>query len=423
VSSSVNDPLVLARAVHFAATLLAAGAVGFIVLVAEPAAGTVKFGGFSTLRRRLIILIWLALAVAVFSGAIWLVFLASDILGTSIADVCLHGGAWPVLTDTRFGLVWCIRLALALLLAVLLPWPTTRWLQISVAVAFLVLPALVGHAGATPGMAGNLHLASDMLHLLAAGAWLGGLPAFVIFLWRASDNFGRGWHAPVVRVVDRFSRLGVFSVGILLASGLVNSWNLLNGPRDLIASNYGRLVALKIALFGAMVALATVNKFYLSPRLPSPAALRSLRRNSLAEICLGLCVLMFVALLGTLPPSEHVHTASTGIPSDAAFVHIHTSEVTADVTIEPGRAGRVEVTIRVLREDLSNYPAKEVRLELDPPTASAQTIERPAIEQPNGSWLVNDLKLAPSGIWTTRVIVRPTAGDPIVLDARVVIER
>ena len=99
--------------------------------------------------------VWLALAVAVVSGAVWLVLLASDILGASFADVCLHGGAWPVLTDTRFGLVWCIRLALALLLALLLPWPATRWLQITIAAAFLALPALVGHAGATPGLAGT----------------------------------------------------------------------------------------------------------------------------------------------------------------------------------------------------------------------------------------------------------------------------
>ena len=135
---------------------------------------------------------------------------------------------------------------------------------------------MVGHAGATPGLAGDLHLVSDMLHLLAAGAWLGGLPAFAFLLWRARRNAGRRRDALVVRVVDRFSLLGVFSVGILLASGLVNSWSLLNGPRDLIASDYGRLVALKIVLFGAMVAIATVNKFYLTPRLPRPAALRAL---------------------------------------------------------------------------------------------------------------------------------------------------
>ena len=209
----------------------------------------------------------------------------------------------------------------------------------------------------------------------------------------------------------------------MLASGLVNSWSLLNGPRDLVATNYGRLVALKIILFGVMVAIAAVNKFYLTPRLPQPAALRALRRNSLAEICLGLFVLTFVALLGTLPPSVHVHAASVGIPSDAAFVHIHTSEVMADVTIEPGRAGRTDVTIRVSREDSSSYPAKDVRLELDSPAAGGQTIKRTAIEQPDGSWLVNDLTLAPSGIWATRVSVRPGSGDPIVLDAPIVIER
>ncbi len=372
------DPLILVRGVHFAATLLAAGTTGFIFGVAEPATSKT---GFATLHRQLTMWIWLALAVAVISGAVWLVLLALDILGTSIADVCLHGGAWSVLTDTRFGLVWCIRLALALLLALLLPWRATRWLQITIAAAFLGLLALVGHAGATPGPAGDLHLVSDILHLLAAGAWLGGLPAFAFFLWQAGRGTGRARDAATVRVVDRFSRLGVLSVGILLASGLVNSWSLLNGPRDLIASDYGRLVALKIALFGAMVAIAAVNKFYLTPRLPTAAALRALRRNSLAEICLGLCVLVFVAVLGTQPPAAHVHAASTGIPPDAAFVHIHDHEVMADVTIEPGRAGRTDVTIRVSREDFSNYPAKDVRLALDPPSAGAQTIDRAAIEQ------------------------------------------
>ena len=99
------------------------------------------------------------------------------------------------------------------------------------------------------------------------------------------------------------------------------------------------------------------------------------------------------------------------------------SEVMADVTIEPGRAGRTDVTIRVSREDLSHYPAKDVRLELDPPSAGGRTIGRAAIEQPDGSWLVNDLTLAPAGIWAARVIVRSVNGDPIVLDAPVVIER
>jgi len=419
----VADPLILARAVHFAATVLAAGTVGFVALVAEPAAHAAGSTAIGLLRRQLNWMVWFALAIAVLSGAVWLVLLSSSILGSSIIDVCLHGGAWSVLTDTRFGLVWCARLAIALTLGLLLLWPATRWLQVTAAATFLAFPAIVGHAGATPGWGGELYLASDMLHLLAAGAWLGGLPAFALLLWHTRRGTQHHRNKLAVLATGRFSVLGILSVGALLASGLINSWNLLGSPRAIIVTDYGRLVALKIALFGAMIALAAVNRFYLTPQLPKPAAFRGLQRNSVAEICLGLCVLLFVGILGTLPPAAHVHATPVGIPPDASFVHIHAAEAMADVTIDPGRAGRTDVMIRVSREDLSLFPAKDVRLALDPPTAGGQTLERTAVKQSDGTWLIDGLTIAQSGIWTARVIVQPSQGEPIVLDAPIVIAR
>ena len=417
------DPLIFVRAVHFAATVLTSGTVAFMVLVAGPAAPVMKTAGFAALRRRLVMLIWIALAVAILSGAAWLVLLASDILGTSIADVCLHGGAWPVITDTRFGVVWSVRLVLALLLGLLVLWPATRNLQLAAAAALIALPALVGHAGATPGTPGDFHLVSDMVHLLAAGAWLGSLPALVLLLTQAYRAAQPAWNNFATIATHRFSILGMFSVGGLLATGIVNSWNLLGGPRDLVATDYGRLVALKIALFASMVAIATVNRFYLTPRLPKRTALRALRRNSVAEICLGLCVLLFVGMLGTLPPAAHVHTRPAGIPPDAAFTHIHDADAMADVIIDPGRAGRADATIRVLREDFSQFPAKEVRLMLDPPKAGARAVEQTATERADGIWLVNAIEISESGIWTVRVIVTTRRGKRIVLDAPIVIER
>jgi len=416
----IADPLILIRGVHIAATLFACGTVAFVVVVAEPAATRVR-ASFAAFRHQLTVLTWFALALAILSGAAWLVLLASDILGTSIADVCLHGGAWPVLFDTRFGLVWCVRLVLALLLGVLIRQPATRGLQLAAAAALMALPALVGHAGASPGMAGNLHLVSDMVHLLAAGAWLGGLPAFALLLARARSE--TGWDDVAVTATRRFSVVGIPSVGGLLASGLTNSWFLLSGPRDLVATDYGRLVALKIGLFAAMVAIAVVNRFYLTPRLPEPSTLRALQRNTIAEIGLGLCVVLFVAMLGALPPVAHVHTAPANIPPDAAFVHIHAPEAMADVTVDPGRAGTAQVTIRVVREDFSRFPAKVVRLVLEPPTPGSGQLERDAVEQSDGSWGVNGIPLAESGIWTVRVIVTPSKGESILLDAPIVIER
>lgn len=417
------DPLTLVRGLHFAATLLASGTVSFIGLIALHAGGAKMPTDVIVLRGRLTVVIWLALAVAVLSGAAWLVLLASDILGASIADVCLHGGAWPILVDTRFGVVWCVRFALAALLALLVLVPATQSVQIAVAAAFVALPALVGHAGATPGMTGNIHLGSDMMHLLAAATWLGGLPAFVLVLWQARRTGSTPWKNFAVQATHRFSVLGILSVGILLASGLTNSWYLLSGPRDLVTSDYGRLVGLKIGLFAAMVAIASVNRFYLTPRLPEPAALRALQRNGFTEIGLGLIVLMFVGMLGTLPPAAHVHTAPADVPPEAAFVHIHASQAMAEVTIDPGRAGMTDVAIRVLREDFSRFPAKEVRLTLEPPTSGSRRIEQSAIEQSDGSWRVNGIILVEPGIWTVRVIVSPDKGDAIPLDAPIVIER
>jgi copper resistance protein D len=422
----IAEPLVFARWIHLAATATAAGTAGIMVLVAEPSACICAPAGFADLRRQLVMVTWGALALAILSGAAWLALLASDILGASLVDVCLHGGAWPVIADTRFGIVWCARLLLALLLGLLLPWPATGTIQLAAAAGFMALPALIGHAGATPGTAGDIHLISDVVHLLAAGAWLGGLPALALILRHAASSDEQAWREFAVRMTHRFSVLGILCVAALLASGIVNSWNLLGGPRDLVTTDYGRLVALKIGLFVAMVAIATVNRFYLTPRLPELGALRGLTRNSVAEIGLGLCVLLFVGMLGTLPPSAHVHPVTAAIPPDAAYVHIHTEEAMADVTIDPGRAGHAAVTIRVSREDFSRYPAKDVRLSLDPPKApmgGPHAPDRPAVEQIDGSWLVDAAALAVPGIWTVRVIVTPPAGEPIVLDAPVVIER
>jgi copper transport protein len=215
----------------------------------------------------------------------------------------------------------------------------------------------------------------------------------------------------------------VTSVGALVASGLVNSWNLLVAPDELWTTDYGRLLMLKIGLFAAMVSIAAVNMFYLTPQLPAPAALRALQRNSWAEISLGLCVLIFAGALGTLAPTAHVHAPPTNIPPDAAFVHIHGTGIMADVTIDPGHTGPANVTIRVSREDFSRYPAKDVRLALDPPPAGGQKIERGAIMQIDGTWLVNGIEIAPSGNWTVRVIVTRARGEPIVLDGPIVIER
>jgi len=410
------DPLIFVRAVHFAATALAAGTVSFRVLALGPSSPSL-WNAFERASRWLV---WGGLLVAAGSGAIWLIWLASDIFGASLVNVCLHGGAWSVLNGTRFGEVCIARLALALTLAVLLTFPASRWLQLAIAAALIGSMALIGHAGATPDAAGRVHLVSDTAHLLAAAAWVGALPALVLLLHQARDET-----ADAGPIVHRFSNLGVAAVGTLIATGSINSWNLLAGPRDLIVTDYGRLLLLKIALFAAMLGIASVNRYRLTPQLHAPGVVRALARNSLIEIGLGLGVFLFVGALGTMAPSlhNHIHIPTQQVPADAAFVHIHSEEAMADVTIEPGRVGAASVAVLLMREDFSIFTAKEVKLLLTPQAAAAAApIARTMVRKPDGGWRVEGVDLSQSGVWTVKITIETRAESEIVLDAPVVID-
>ena len=124
-----------------------------------------------------------------------------------------------------------------------------------------------------------------------------------------------------------------------------------------------------------------------------------------------------------MAPTAHTVLPPVDIPADAAFVHIHSEEAMADVTVDPGRAGRANVSIRVSNEDSSEFPTNDVHLTLDPPAPGPARIERAAVRQSDGTWAVDGVDLPAPGNWTVRVIIAGNYGKKIVLDGPIVIER
>jgi putative copper resistance protein D len=427
----LGDPLAYVRAVHFAATIAAAGTVIFAVIVAMPAfaAAQLSAGDIERLRRRWIGLVWASLAVAAVSGAIWLVLLAADIYAAPLAEVWHDGGISTVATATRFGQISLARLVAAVLLAASLPAAVRGpWRAAAVALAILVLigPAWTGHAGATPGVAGQLPLTADALHLLAAGAWFGGLPPLAMLLAASLQHKEPRWATAAASAVRRFSVLGVISVGTLLASGIVNSWYEVGTINNLFATSYGQLVLAKVALFLAMVALASVNRFYLTPRLANANVVRRLCQTSLAETALGFAVVVVVGFLGAMAPASHMHghPASGAVPEGAAFVHIHSNAGMADVTIAPGRVGIARATIRLWNEDFAPLTAEKLTFSLMLRAAEngSKLIMRSPMRDQDGGWTVDRLELPQAGNWT--VVIDATLADKrhLLLDAPIAIE-
>jgi len=166
-----------------------------------------------------------------------------------------------------------------------------------------------GHGAATEGRVGDLHLASDIAHLLAAAAWLGALAALGLLLASAKRLRTKEDVAAAHRALEGFSVAGTLIVGIIVATGLVNAW-LLVGPdqvQELGDTLYGRLLVAKLALFLGMVLLASINRYRLTPALAAAAhdpraVIGALRRSLAFETAAAVSILALVAWLGTLMP-------------------------------------------------------------------------------------------------------------------------
>lgn len=321
----MGDPLIAVRAINFASTIIIAGAAVFSILIAEPVwqrAKVLAGDQFEPFTKRMRYVLWSGLVVAVASGVVWLVLAAADITNEAWTEVIGDGAAWAVLTQTQFGLVSQTRLLFAGVLVVLLVLPgRTRdhvpsWLRVPIAaMAALLLGSLAwtGHAGGATGVGGRLHLLSDVLHVLAAGAWIGGLVPLALLVAQVSQRPDGACVLVCDKVLRRFSNLGIVSVATILVSGIINTWFLTNYMRGLIGTDYGQLVQIKIGLFLAMVCLAADNRLRLLPRLSLERdrslqeTLGRLRRNIALEIALGFAVVYVVGVLGVTPPAGHQH--------------------------------------------------------------------------------------------------------------------
>jgi copper resistance protein D len=292
----VDSTLIAWRFLHFIATVQVAGIALYFTFVMR---GIAADAGF---RRQLLRIFWLSLAIAFVTGVGWALTVAAEIDGSSWAGAWQHGTVGSVLTDTQFGNAWIVRLLAAAMLSVsqsLRQGTFKLVIQPILAIVLVGGLAFAGHGASTPGIAGNIHLAADILHLVAVSAWVGGLLPYAIFLGlnhqTASVDTAR-------RVTRRYSNFAVAAVAMIIATGAVNTLNLVGSPRLMLDTEYGQLLLLKLAIFTIMLIFAAVNRIVLLPRL-SRHDIGALRRNALIEFVLGTLVLLIVSIFGTLPPA------------------------------------------------------------------------------------------------------------------------
>ncbi|MFF3316935.1 copper resistance CopC/CopD family protein [Streptomyces sp. NPDC003035] len=253
---------------------------GFVVLVGGGAFVLACWPRGAAVRpvQRLVVRGWLTLTAA----TLVMLLLRNPYTGSGeLADAFDLGGLKSVL-ETKTGAALISRLMLlgaaALFVAVLFGAYTKRTdekekkdLTFGLAIGGSVVAA--GIAGtwalaehASTGLQPGIAMPIDILHLLAVAAWLGGLTALLVALYRAPD---------IERAaVERFSKVAFGSVVVLAATGLYQSWRQVGSWPALTGTAYGQLLLVKVGLVAVLVGIAWISRRW-TQRLGAPAETES----------------------------------------------------------------------------------------------------------------------------------------------------
>ncbi|RIK39280.1 MAG: hypothetical protein DCC55_18605 [Chloroflexi bacterium] len=333
-----------------------------------------------------------------------------------------------VLGQTRWGALWLARQGFLFAVCSVLFWQIRRWpgktagrlswLVASGVLALLTVQSLTGHA-AGADHSPQLAIVVDVLHLLAACIWLGGLAALLVALlvfWQQN-------RASFLRLAGEagraFSPLAALSVGVLIATGLYSMGRQVASPDALVTTLYGQALAGKVGLVLIAGTFGLGNALLLHPTLAQPLARRLgrapgrtlLSSNRLpqllvAEALLGLAVLLATGLITATPPPRgpEFTVAAEEIPATLSQA---ADDLVVTLAVKPNRPGPNVFTI-LSASTLRPPPAIVLRVlvHFSRREGEAELVTTVAHELEPGRYLLMGDYLTQAGPWQVEVAIQ-----------------
>ena len=263
-----------------------------------------------------------------------------------------------VMAHTHFGTILTAR-AVMLALAVFLSLARAtalRALCLLIALAVVLTTTLTGHASGWGDL--TVSVAVDWIHAVAASAWVGGLLALAVVIFRSEPRWPP---AALAIVAPRFSRLAGACLLVVVLTGSYNAWAQLGALSRLWTTTYGGVLIVKLLLVAVLIGLGAVNRYVAVPglgpqRAPRGVGARLFRLSRLVtlgprrgarpvmaasrmaayvrgEAIIALAVFACTAVLGEITPGRHV-----------SFERRGTSHVSPVQRRQTGFVGRGSVT-------------------------------------------------------------------------------
>ncbi|MCY7861886.1 copper resistance CopC/CopD family protein [Bacillus haynesii] len=296
------------------------------------------------------------------------------------------------LLNTTGGMLWLINIAIITLLVFC---SNRKGLKSAILSLFLFagllfVKSLDGHAASTS--AGYMTIAMNFIHLNAASIWTGGLAMFVLF-------FGKDWLKPdkslIWETIRRFSPWALASAGLLIFSGLFNSFFIIHTLDNLFGTAYGKALLVKSALVLLMIGLGAFHYFRFR-KAPKQQGGRSMK----AEWAVGLLILLTTAVFTNIP------SPPAPLPQPFSETKELTEGNTLSLRISPNMPGSntFEVTVRNRKGDVVKDIQKiELTVEKTGLFADDKESTFSLSKNKDGVFQTKNLNLNEDGIWKIRV--------------------
>lgn len=285
-----------------------------------------------------------------------------------------RGTLLELILNTRSGNLLLYRQLLALVGLLVAGWAARQGgqlarlgqsLALALSLAVLATFSLGSHAAAAAGS--NWAILGDLVHLVAAGAWLGGLVLLALFLWPGRTQVALLEAHFLHRVAVRFSALATLSVFVIVSSGLFTSLVHLPTVAALGQSTYGRLLLVKIGLVLLVLGLALLNHRLVRAAIANPATwgqprYRAFLRQVGSEVLLSLGLMVVVAMLVQTPPPPPAAVASAAVapPGEAFTTILKADDLSIHMQVTPNQVGNNSYVTHLYHDDGS--PIGEVQL-------------------------------------------------------------
>jgi copper transport protein len=403
VDRGVRAALWAAKLVIYLGLFVGVGSVFFRVWIAERAACAATP--------------WIAaiLAAGLIAAPVSLALQGLDALALPLSGLG-HRAVWQAGLETSYGLTAVVA-AFALFAGLFALAATSARASRSLALAGVIgaglALALSGHAGTVEPRL--LSRSAVLVHALCVAFWIGSLLPLYLAVRRTAVP-----GPPLIgAALARFSRAIVPVIALLLASGLWLAVVQLDRIDALWTTDYGRVLAGKLACVALLLGLGALNRYRLVPRFErtGAAAARPLAASIAAELALALAILVLVALWRFTPPPR------TLAPDAPIALHLHGDKAMAEIEIERKAGEPARASVLVLDGAFRPFAVKEVALMLANPAAGIEPLRMNAVPAGDSRWRIEDLRIPVAGRWTLRVDILVSDFDKVSLEEAVTLPR